>query len=555
MSSTAIEHPGTPVRRNTNQLESGQAQPHARIDQEAARTGEIGGPPHRRGTAGSSLSPHAGQGLVTRLTQNFSELVTPQRKLAKAPTYTSSFKAAFLSSWINVLLIFIPVSWAAHFAGLNDTVTFIFAFLAIIPLASLLSFATEELALRVGQTLGGLLNATLGNAVELIVTILALIKCNLTIVQSSLIGSILSNMLLVLGMCFFVGGTKFAEQEVMSTAAQLNSSLLQMSVFAILLPSAFHFAIGDSNAVVSEALQESEILSMSRGTEVILLVIYGAYLVFQLFSHAHLYVDATGPSKSTQFPDSVKVGVRRAARMGFKEREPKVKTQSNEKNDGFTKNLMTRMHMGKKDEDGSDGVALEGATAEERERAQAEAANGVEGEQTLRADSRETESEESVEDEEDEEVPLLNLPVTIGLLILTTIVVGVTAEWLVSAIDGLTEAHPSLSQEFVGLILLPIAGNAAEHVTAVFAARKDKLDLSMSVAVGSSIQIALFVIPFMVVLAWIMDKPLTMLFDAFETIVLFLSVLIVNSTLSDSRSNWLEGWILMMCYLLLAVAF
>lgn len=93
--------------------------------------------------------------------------------------------------------------------------------------------------------------------------------------------------------------------------------------------------------------------------------------------------------------------------MGFKEREPKVKTQSNERNDGFAKGLMTRMHMGKKDEDGSDGVALVGATAEERERAQAEAANGVEGEQTLRADSRETESEESVEDEEDEEVPLL----------------------------------------------------------------------------------------------------------------------------------------------------
>jgi Ca2+:H+ antiporter len=136
-----------------------------------------------------------------------------------------------------------------------------------------------------------------------------------------------------------------------------------------------------------------------------------------------------------------------------------------------------------------------------------------------------------------------NLTFTIGLLVLTTVVVGVTAEWLVSSIEGLTQAHPQLSEEWVGLILLPIAGNAAEHVTAVFAAGKDKLDLATSVAIGSSIQIALFVIPFMVVLAWIMDKPLTMLFDPFETIVLFLSVLIVNSTLSDSRSNWLEGYV------------
>lgn len=156
-----------------------------------------------------------------------------------------------------------------------------------------------------------------------------------------------------------------------------------------------------------------------------------AYLVFQLWSHAHLYVDAfrtssshlfftftsssislslnfqTGPTKSTQFPDSVKVGVRRAARLGFKERSPKEKAAAKENDDGYTKNLMTKMHMGKKDKEGSDGIPLEGATAEERERAQAEAANGTAGEPTLRSDSRETESEESAEDEEDEEVPLL----------------------------------------------------------------------------------------------------------------------------------------------------
>lgn len=118
-----------------------------------------------------------------------------------------------------------------------------------------------------------------------------------------------------------------------------------------------------------------------------------------------MYNPQTGPTKSTQFPDSVKVGVRRAARLGFKERAPKEKSEAKDNDDGFTKSFMTKMHMGKKDKEGSDG--LEGATAEERERAQAEAANRAGGQQTLRADSRETESEESAEDEEDEEVPLL----------------------------------------------------------------------------------------------------------------------------------------------------
>lgn len=140
-------------------------------------------------------------------------------------------------------------------------------------------------------------------------------------------------------------------------------------------------------------------------------------------------------------------------------------------------------------------------------------------------------------------------------MVLDTVLVGVTAEFLVDSINGMVTANPSLSREWVGLILLPIVGNAAEHFTAVSVSVKDKLDLSISVAVGSSIQISLFVIPVIVLLAWCIGKPLTLLFDPYESIVLFLSVIVVNQTLSDGRSNWMEGLVLMFLYLIIAVSF
>ena len=164
-------------------------------------------------------------------------------------------------------------------------------------------------------------------------------------------------------------------------------------------------------------------------------------------------------------------------------------------------------------------------------------------------------------DEEDVEIPELSIPTTLGLLVVVTVLVGVTAECLVDSINGLSSGG-GISKEFIGLILLPIVGNAAEHVSAVTVSVKDKLTLSISVAVGSSIvsflpfrrdlinslpsfqQIALFVIPFTVVLGWILGRPLTMLFDPFESVVLFLSVLMVNYVVQNGKSNWLEGMIL-----------
>ncbi|GAA5933333.1 uncharacterized protein JCM15063_001286 [Sporobolomyces koalae] len=441
-------------------------------------------PPRRRsrqGTRDTQRSEHPS--LARRIT----DLFVSEHPVKHEPTWRASFMAIVKASWLNLLLVFIPIGWAVHFAHLNDTIVFIFNFLAIIPLAKLLGFGTEELAIRVGQALGGLLNATLGNAVELIVAIIALVKCEIQVVQSSLLGSILSNLLLVLGMCFFVGGIKYSEQGFKDTAAQLNSSLLVLVVFAILLPAGFNAAFQDN--LTAEA-EQARILKMSRGTSVILLVVYVGYLFFQLFTHQHLFAEGNTSEMDADMRDGRQIWRgHRAFRQAPSARRPRVIEEADE-------------------------------NAEEAE----------------------------------EEVPQLNVWSALILLVGVTVLVAFTAEFLVSSINGLTEAHPEVSTEWVALILLPLVGNAAEHVTAVSVSVHDKIDLSMGVAVGSSIQIALFVIPLLVVLGWIMDKPLSLLFDPFESIILFLSVLSANYTMQDGRSNWLEGLILMMLYIIIAVS-
>lgn len=219
---------------------------------------------------------------------------------------------------------------------------------------------------------------------------------------------------------------------------------------------------------------------MSRGVAIILLFIYGSYLVFQLWSHAHLYNAGSGDDfQSTAYP-------KRASPTDPQADDPEAGTV----------------------------VAKE--------------------------------------DEEVEE-PQMSVAACIVLLVTVTVLVAVTAEWLVDSIEGVTESS-ALTQQWVGLILLPIVGNAAEHVTAVTVSVKDKLTLSLGVAVGSSIQIALFVIPFITVLGWILNKPLSLLFDPFQSIVLFLSVITVNYCVQDGKSNWLEGMVLMCLYVIIAVS-
>ncbi|CAI7605049.1 unnamed protein product [Penicillium bialowiezense] len=399
-------------------------------------------------------------------------------------TFASQLRATILNSWINILLVAAPVGIALYAVEANPIAVFVVNFIAIIPLAAMLSFATEEIALRTGETIGGLLNASFGNAVELIVAIIALVKHKTLIVQTSLIGSMLSNLLLVMGMCFFFGGIDRMEQHFNVTVAQTAASMLALAVSSLIIPTAYHRWSDTSTSDGTAAL--------SRGTSVLLLIVYACYLFFQLKSHADMY---NRPS-------------------------PKVERRRARVNEG----------------DASRGIAQIGKMT----------ATPLVGQS---ADHMQMEDVE-----EEQEQPQLSILTAMLTLIISTAFVAACAEFMVDSIDALT-ATGNIGETFVGLILLPIVGNAAEHATAVTVACKDKMDLAIGVAVGSSMQIALLVLPLIIVLGWIIGvDDMTLNFDGFQVIVLFMSVLLVNYLIGDGKSHWLEGVLLMMMYLIIAIA-
>ncbi|KAI8100038.1 calcium/proton exchanger [Halteromyces radiatus] len=387
------------------------------------------------------------------------------------PTTMEGLIAIVKSSWINPLVIFIPFGIASHFVW-SPTVTFVLNFIAIVPLAKLLGYATEDISLRIGEVLGGLLNASFGNAVELIVSIIALTKNLVIVVQASMLGSILSNLLLVLGMCFWFGGYRYKEQTFNVTAAQTSASLLFIATASLLLPAAFY---GSSLGSESTTSVKSDVLIISRATSIILLIIYFAYLFFQLRTHKHLF--------------------------------------------------------------------LEEAILEERrpESRNVDAQTGLE------------QQEENVNNEK-EELPQMPFWMSISLLLVITALVAVCAEFLVSAIEEVVQQW-HISETFVGLILLPIVGNAAEHVTAVTVAYKNKMDLALGVAVGSSMQIALLVTPLMVIIGWGINVDMSLYFNIYETAVMFIAVVMVNYLIMDGKSNWLEGLMLFTVYIIIAISF
>ena len=353
-----------------------------------------------------------------------------------------------LKNKLNWLLISLPIAVFFNFQH-NLTMAFLFSMIAIMPLAFLMGKGTEEIALRTGEAVGGFLNATFGNAAELIIVGLAIYAASndpaiqdtmVTVTQASLIGSILGNMLLVLGLAMLWGGLKKKEQNFNSDAIQMNGSLLLLAVIAFIIPSALQHSNGSLG----------DIENISRYAAIVLLVIYGFALLFQLKTHAHVF--ATAPGHGTH-----------------------------------------------------------------------------------------------------EEPEMTNRDAWI-LLILATVLVAWMAHILVHSLEAAV-VEWGLPELFIGVILLPFFGNAAEHFTAVIVAGKDKMDLSVAIAVGSSVQIALFAAPLMVLFAWALGVPLTLEFGMLETAATFLSVLVVNSILADGKSNWLEGLMLLGSYLILALAF
>lgn len=260
-----------------------------------------------------------------------------------------------------------------------------------------------------------------------------------------MLGSILSNILLVLGCCFLVGGIRHREQSFNSTVASTMSSLMAVASASLIIPATLYAALSSSKQSARD-----NILILSHGTAIILLVIYVMYLYFQLRSHAYLFEETNA----------------------------------------------------------------------------AETAEGCEG--------------QGEEEEEEEEERLLNPVAATVALILVTILVAICADYLVGSIDSIVQ-KTGMSKTFIGLVLIPIVGNAAEHVTAVVVAYKDKMDLAIGVAIGSSLQIALFVTPFLVILGWIMNIDMTLHFQTFETVAFFISGLVVTLLIQDGKSNYLEG--------------
>lgn len=369
-----------------------------------------------------------------------------------------SFNIILIKAKINVLLPFGPIAILLHHLTGKHAWVFFLSLVGIAPLAERLGYATEQLAFYTGPTVGGLLNATFGNATEMIISIYALKNGMIRVVQQSLLGSILSNMLLVLGCAFFTGGI-FNRQKVQcfnKATALVNSGLLLMAVMCILFPAVLHFTHTEVHFGRSE-------LSLSRFSSCIMLVAYASYLYFQLSGQQRTY-----------------------------------------------------------------GPLGEGHADEERSNM----------------------GEDSVEDER----PVISRWESIAWLAILTLWISVLSGYLVDAIQGASDSW-NMPVSFISVILLPIVGNAAEHASAIMFAMKDKLDITLGVAIGSSTQISMFVIPFCVVVGWFLGQPMHLNFQLFETATLFITVLVVAFMLQEGTSNYFKGLMLILSYLIVAASF
>ena len=355
-------------------------------------------------------------------------------------------------SKLNILLLAVPLTVYFNYIAHDPNISFITSMIAIMPLAFLMGKATEEIALRTSESVGGLLNATFGNAAEMILALFALYAASTTtspetaenmihLVQASLIGSILGNLLLVMGLSFVWGGMHHSEQSFSETQVSSNSSLLLLAVIVLIIPTVFNFTVDGTAG-------DDGVEKLSHAAAIILLAIYGLFLLFQLKTHSHLF-----------------------ATENVHHEDPKM-------------------------------------------------------------------------DQKD----------AIFLLILATVLVSWMAEVLVHSVESAAEQY-HLPNIIIGVILLPLFGNAAEHFTAVSVAAKNKMDLSFAISIGSSTQIAVFVAPLMVIVAWILGVPLTFEFGILETIAVFLAVSIANLIAADGKSNWLEGLMLLSTYAILGLAF
>jgi len=346
---------------------------------------------------------------------------------------------------LNWLLICVPITIGLEFLRPEShSLIFIMACLAIVPLAGWLGRATEQLAHHTGEGVGGLLNATFGNAAELIIAVMALRKGLYPVVKASLTGSIIGNVLLVLGAAVLAGGIKYKEQKFNATAARTQSTLLTLAAIALVIPAAFHSFAGPGSRIREN--------SLSLEISIVLLFVYAAHLLFSLHTHKQMFGGHGG----------------------------------------------------------EEGEPMEAAWS---------------------------------------------LRKSILMLAGVTALIAWVSEILVGSVEQAARDF-GMTSVFIGVIVVAVVGNAAEHSTAVLMSLKNRMELSMGIAIGSSLQIALLVAPVLVIVSrFVGPQPMDLVFTPAEVLAVFVSVLITGQIASDGESNWLEGVLLLAVYLILAVVF
>ncbi|KAJ2157161.1 hypothetical protein GGF46_004705 [Coemansia sp. RSA 552] len=404
------------------------------------------------------------------------------------PTILQSLQNAACASWFNVLLVFVPLGYVAYYLQWPVVAVFVLNYLAIMPLSALMGFATEEVSLRLGPTWGGVVNAAFGNVVELIVAVIALMEEEYRIVQAGLIGSVLSNTLLMLGCAFVAGGLRYRVQLFRVEAAQCAGALLALSVMSMIIPAAYHSVHASGGEITNG------ILVMSRGTALILLVVYVLFLVFQLKTHSDLFA-------------------RHDEEAGYLTDCSGLMLPCDQINTGSIPCCQSQCNLARAD------TIRKKTTCHLRRSA-----------------------------------PLMHLWAAVALLLLVGVLVAMSSDILVDSVEELT-THYAISHTFVGMILLPIASGIAEHAMSVTVAMRDQMDLCITVAVGASMQMTLLVLPLLILIAWVMHRPLTLFFDDFETTTMLISVLVINYLIMNGRSNWLKGTMLLSSYFIIALAF
>ncbi|KAJ9623314.1 hypothetical protein H2204_011220 [Knufia peltigerae] len=391
----------------------------------------------------------------------------------------SQIRATVFNSWINVLFALVPVGFALNYANVDAAAVFAINFVAIIPSTRMISFAVEEITFRLGELQGALLSITFSNATQLISSILLLKHKQMTILKTSLLGSIISNLLFMTGLCFFFGGINRIEQAFNVTVAQTVSMMLLLAVISLVVPTA-------SRLMVS-GVTDHDIVVQSRGTSVIILISYALYLFFQLRTHRRIFdTPCEKNARITKKLTHVVVPER------FRKRSPGV----------------------------SGGRPIEDIYEDEQE-------------------------------EEEEEQPSLSFITAFVTLVVSTVLVAFNAEFATGSVQKMVH-QAGISQTFVGFVIFPLLSNDPESI---FLAVKDKLYLSISLTLDKCMQVALLIVPLLVMVAWAMaNEEMTLDFDGFPVAVSFASVIVVAYVVQEGKSNWLTGALLIKVYVIVALA-